>query len=265
MKFLKSAKNKFPRYTAKLKTRYDNFTVLSSEPFLGYIDNIFDNSDIENVLAHIENATESDWNTLERKIDQDIDSNYLNINRNHRINLSLQTPVEGDVNIRKTVSELCGLPEQNCEKTILGKYLPGMKLPYHCDSVEFSDQNNLLSFSLTGGQRILTAILYLSDNFTGGETHFDQLNITVTPRKGRLLLFHNVAENANIPDYRTSHCSNLVTEGIKYTATFWFRINAIDWQLMQDISNKTLSERQNIHRDVLKNLSFHKQTVQFIR
>ena len=68
--------------------------------------------------------------------------------------------------------------------------------------------------------RKATVILYLNDDFLGGETNFDRLNITVTPKKGTALYFTYGNENTKELTY---HAGLPVRHGIKNIATFWIR------------------------------------------
>jgi Rps23 Pro-64 3,4-dihydroxylase Tpa1-like proline 4-hydroxylase len=56
-------------------------------------------------------------------------------------------------------------------------------------------------------------ILYLNDEFDGGETVFEN-ETTIKPRKGRLLLFSNSI---------ISHKVNLITKGERYVLAGWFK------------------------------------------
>jgi prolyl 4-hydroxylase len=75
------------------------------------------------------------------------------------------------------------------------------------------------------GPRILTFFLYFSDVQEGGGTNFPQLdNLTITPKKGRALLWPNVL-NAHplVQDYRTVHQAlAVVSQGTtKFAANEW--------------------------------------------
>jgi prolyl 4-hydroxylase len=76
------------------------------------------------------------------------------------------------------------------------------------------------------GVRILTAYLYLNDVEAGGGTNFDQLDITVMPKRGRALLWPSVkSSDPNAKDYRTTHQALPVEEGVKYGANAWFHMH----------------------------------------
>ena len=75
------------------------------------------------------------------------------------------------------------------------------------------------------GPRVLTAFLYLNDVEQGGGTNFPDLDITVMPKAGRILLWPNVLnENPLRRDDMTHHQALPVEEGIKYGANAWLHL-----------------------------------------
>jgi hypothetical protein len=73
------------------------------------------------------------------------------------------------------------------------------------------------------GGRILTFFLYLNDVEGGGETDFPRLNLTVTPKRGRVVLWPSVLDRNPLKlDWRTEHAALEVTNGVKYGANLWF-------------------------------------------
>jgi prolyl 4-hydroxylase len=67
------------------------------------------------------------------------------------------------------------------------------------------------------GVRILTFYIYLNDVEEGGGTQFPVLNLTVTPRRGRAVLWPSVLnEDPNKKDPRTVHEAMPVIRGEKY-------------------------------------------------
>lgn len=61
---------------------------------------------------------------------------------------------------------------------------------------------------------------YLSEGFAGEATEFPLLNISVTPKAGRLLLWRN-ADHTGVPDPRTLHAGAPVESGTKYACNIW--------------------------------------------
>jgi prolyl 4-hydroxylase len=70
--------------------------------------------------------------------------------------------------------------------------------------------------------RVLTALIWLNEDFSDGETRFDDLGIDERGNTGDLLVFSNtLADGA--PDVRTRHSGAPVTSGVKYMASRWIR------------------------------------------
>ncbi len=70
--------------------------------------------------------------------------------------------------------------------------------------------------------RVLTALAWLNDDYAGGETRFDDLNLSERGRAGDLLVFANTRSDET-PDPRTLHSGAPVTSGVKYMASRWIR------------------------------------------
>jgi prolyl 4-hydroxylase len=69
-------------------------------------------------------------------------------------------------------------------------------------------------------QRIMTMLVYLNDDFEGGETDFPDLGITVRPKRGDGLLFRNVDAQGK-PDASVLHAGVPVRSGTKLLASRW--------------------------------------------
>ena len=63
---------------------------------------------------------------------------------------------------------------------------------------------------------ILSQVVYLNDDYEGGETFFTQLNLTVTPKRGTLVGFRcNCLKH--------EHGVNKILSGTRYTFTSWYK------------------------------------------
>jgi prolyl 4-hydroxylase len=84
----------------------------------------------------------------------------------------------------------------------------------------FLTRSSFFVFSRQPGVRILTLYLYLNDVEEGGGTNFDELDITVMPKRGRALLWPSVLDSdPDQKDERTTHQALPVGKGsIKYGA-----------------------------------------------
>jgi prolyl 4-hydroxylase len=81
----------------------------------------------------------------------------------------------------------------------------------------------------SSGPRIYTYLIYLNDDYEGGETAFPKLNIAVKPKKGKCVVFQNTLPQ---PDGRIPlealHGGNPVTSGNKWICNKWIRVNKYD-------------------------------------
>ena len=74
----------------------------------------------------------------------------------------------------------------------------------------------------TGGQRTWTAMAFLNEPESGGETFFDKAAVKVTPRRGNLLTWNNL-DAIGAPNPFSMHQGLPVTGGLKYIITKWYR------------------------------------------
>ena len=92
------------------------------------------------------------------------------------------------------------------------KYTPGQQYKPHHDGTG-SDNVSV---------RNLTALIWLNDEFEGGETDFPKINVRVRGQVGDMLVFRNVRENGAF-DERMIHAGLPVTQGVKWMASRWIR------------------------------------------
>ena len=108
--------------------------------------------------------------------------------------------------IKKRVSELSELPLENQENFHFVKYGPDGEYKKHHD----------------GGDRPKTALIYLNDGFTGGETEFPKLGITVKPKTGKLIIWDNSSLDG-VADETAIHAGLPVEVGTKYIGVIWIK------------------------------------------
>ncbi len=73
-----------------------------------------------------------------------------------------------------------------------------------------------------GATRIMTALIWLNEQFEGGETEFPDLNIRVRGGVGDMLVFRNVHADGSQDD-RLIHAGLPVSHGVKWMASRWIR------------------------------------------
>jgi len=121
---------------------------------------------------------------------------------------------------RSRIAEASGLSPQGLEWPMALHYKPGEEYKPHYD---FFDTNarGLAEDVERFGQRVATFLIYLNDNFEGGETEFPRLDIRYRGKKGDALLFFNTTDGK--PDARTLHAGLAPTRGEKWLYSQWIR------------------------------------------
>jgi prolyl 4-hydroxylase len=122
---------------------------------------------------------------------------------------------------KKKVSELFDIPVENMENLHIVRYVIGGEYKNHQDFFH-PGESYYDEHIKRGGQRLMTTIIYLNDEFTGGETDFPELNMRIKPETGKLISWKNLDENENLL-YNTLHAGLPVISGTKYIATIWIR------------------------------------------
>jgi len=93
------------------------------------------------------------------------------------------------------------------------RYAPGEQYHTHSDA---------LPVLAPAQQRILTFLVYLDEDYDGGETSFPAVGIKVRGRTGDGLLFRNASADG-LADPRAIHAGLPPTRGVKHVASRWIR------------------------------------------
>lgn len=122
--------------------------------------------------------------------------------------------------IKERISKVTNLPTENMENVHVVKYELGGEYKPHFDYFNVKSHAKQLE---RGGQRIKSVLVYLNDDFEGGETQFPKLKLTVKPQIGKLIVWDNVLEGKENPN--SIHAGLPVTKGTKYIMIVWIREN----------------------------------------
>ena len=101
-------------------------------------------------------------------------------------------------------------------------YNPGDQFGLHCDFLNPELKRKEIAVA---GQRKTTVIVYLNDDFEGGETSFPDLGIMHRGAAGDALAFMNL-DRTGQPDLRTKHAGLPPTRGEKWVFSQWVRDRA---------------------------------------
>lgn len=113
--------------------------------------------------------------------------------------------------INRRLAAASGTTVEQGETLQVLRYAPGQQYRAHLDAVPG-----------LANQRRLTLLVYLNDDFTGGQTRFTRLAMDATPRKGDGLLFANCLPDGR-PDPLSEHAGMPVLSGTKLVASRWIR------------------------------------------
>jgi prolyl 4-hydroxylase len=111
--------------------------------------------------------------------------------------------------LNRRIATVCGTDAGQGEPLQILRYPPGGEFRPHHDFVANKDN-----------QRILTALVYLSDGYDGGETEFIRTGLRFKGRTGDLLFFRNVTPEGE-PDDSAEHAGLPVRSGVKLVASRW--------------------------------------------
>jgi len=124
----------------------------------------------------------------------------------------------------KRIADLIGFPLKNAESYQVVYYTGGTQYNDHHDAFDHETEEGRKHLE-RGGQRIYTALGYLNDVEEGGATEFKDLNISVKPKKGSLLVWKNILPGTTKLHPDSLHAGRPVTKGEKYAFNLWFREN----------------------------------------
>jgi len=123
------------------------------------------------------------------------------------------------------LSNIIGIDSDHFEQLQVVRYEKGQQYKAHWDACY--EDHKCGEFMKMGGQRYATFLLYLNDDFEGGETEFPYRNIKVRPEKGKAALFFNLERNNKNKLEKSYHAGLPPTSGIKWMCNVWIRLNKI--------------------------------------
>jgi prolyl 4-hydroxylase len=135
--------------------------------------------------------------------------------------LSKEDPVARKILMK--ACELTGKTFENCEDIQVVRYRPGTYYKAHHDSC-CDDSENCRDFEKRGGQRIGTLLVYLNEDFTGGETHFpNHMDIKIRAEPGNGIFFRPLDSKEFRCHPKALHAGLPISSGTKYVCNAWVR------------------------------------------
>jgi prolyl 4-hydroxylase len=125
------------------------------------------------------------------------------------------------IGIETKIHAISGIDQIQGE-TIQGqRYAVGQQFKSHHDFFH-TDAEYWPAMERSGGQRTWTAMVFLNEPESGGETYFEKAKIKVTPRRGNMLIWNNLDAIGGCNPF-SMHQGMPVTGGTKYIITKWYR------------------------------------------
>jgi len=131
-----------------------------------------------------------------------------------------QTPiVEGLV---KRVSDLIGVPAHHSESLQVIHYGETQEYRPHYDAWDIGTAKGREKTSI-GGNRAVTALMYLNEVGAGGGTIFPNIEVEVEAIPGRMVIFHDLYVDSSERHVDALHGGMPVIQGEKWACNLWFR------------------------------------------
>jgi hypothetical protein len=123
--------------------------------------------------------------------------------------------------LRARMASAAELPVYAMESTAVLHYTVGQEFLPHFDFLDVSKPGHAKDVA-GRGQRVLTFLISLNEDYEGGETEFPALGKRWRGRKGNALFFWNVEPDGTM-DRRTLHAGLSPTRGEKWLLSQWIR------------------------------------------
>ena len=123
--------------------------------------------------------------------------------------------------VRARISVATRLPEPVFETPQIMQYSVGQEFKPHHDYLDPQFPGTAADLAFRG-QRIATFLIYLNEDFEGGETEFPKAGIRWRGRTGDAFFFANITPDGK-PDPLTTHAGRPPTTGEKWIFSQWIR------------------------------------------
>lgn len=129
-----------------------------------------------------------------------------------------------DILLQAKMASACGMPARNMEAPATLHYSPGEENSDHYDFVDPATPDYPQEIA-RNGQRMATFLIYLNEDYEGGETRFPRLGLSYKGQRGDALFFVNALSDLQ-PDLRMLHAGMPPTRGEKWIVSQFIRSRA---------------------------------------
>jgi hypothetical protein len=148
--------------------------------------------------------------------------NLVSVTRSNTVaNIGLDDVEFLDLLLQTKMAIACGLPIRNMEAPATLHYDVGEEISDHYDFVDPATPDYAQEIA-RNGQRIVTFLVYLNDDYEGGETGFPTLGFSHKGQRGEGLFFVNTLSDMQ-PDLRMLHAGRPPIRGEKWIVSQFVR------------------------------------------
>ena len=140
---------------------------------------------------------------------------------NQIANFNLAETNVANLMVQARMAGALGAPMAVLEPFAVLHYSPGEEYGEHVDFLDPAIPAYAAELAQRG-QRVATCLIYLNDDYEGGETEFPLIGLSFKGQKGDALIFLS-ADAAGQPDRRTVHAGRTPTSGQKWLLSQFFR------------------------------------------
>lgn len=126
------------------------------------------------------------------------------------------------------VYKYLNIPSSHYEDLQVVNYKSTQKYDAHYDTCDPTDPICIADTERFGSLRFATFIIYLNDDFTGGETEFPKHNFKAKPKTGKAVLFFNLNDDNTDRRINSFHGGLPPITGEKWMCNKWIRLKPIN-------------------------------------
>lgn len=201
------------------RTSYDFGVVLADDPIVLMEDDILSEAECNHIIAATQGKLKPAGANSDDMGVTDVFRSASTCRLKHGTSGTIAAVID-------RVADLVGIPARNAEELQVVHYPEGGEYHAHVDAYDLSTDRGVQRIA-KGGQRIVSALLYLNTVENGGATGFPELGIEVPAIQGRLALFHNTLGETTMVNPRSEHGCAPVEVGEKWVCNLWFRQEAV--------------------------------------
>lgn len=204
---------------ASIQKTYSITHILSESPFVGYQDGVLTADECKYIIELASGRMS--------RAQVSLDKESVIISGRSGSNCWISYASDEKVKqIGERIVQIVGIPLENAERMQVIHYGPEQEYRSHYDAYNLANERGKRCCRY-GGQRLVTALVYLNDVEQGGGTRFDKLNTAIEAKRGRMALFNNVDEDYNRPHPNSLHAGDAVIKGEKWAFNIWFHARPI--------------------------------------